>query len=148
MSFALSSCKINTHADYYIFQNISECQALSKLGLEDEKLTPYENAEVDKHLNALHYTDFFAAKYTSSTLEFEIFAYTFENTKSAQSYFANLTGKNDTLETNFLISGGIAGNYEMIVIDGKNAYSIITPKAYLDEIINLLSSVFTKKLDI
>ena len=95
--------------------------------------------------------EYFAARYESDELEFEIFAYVFENSETAMQYFENVTGKNDNLSVNFSISSGVGllgvSSSEIVVIDGKCAYTVFTPRNQLEETKRALGEIFSKKLD-
>jgi hypothetical protein len=77
----------------YIFNDISECENISFLKYENSILYRYENPSADTYLRKLSYVEYFAARYESNELEFEIFAYVFENSETAMQYFENVTGK-------------------------------------------------------
>ena len=135
----------------YIFNDISECENISFLKYENSILYRYENPSSDTYLRKLSYVEYFAARYESDELEFEIFAYVFENSETAMQYFENVTGKNDNLSVNFSISSGVGllgvSSSEIVVIDGKCAYTVFTPRNQLEETKRALGEIFSKKLD-
>ena len=132
--------------NYYVFDNIAECEKISTLGYANATLTSYDNPSKDKHLKSLTYDGFYAAKYKSDELEFEIFAYEFKSAEFAQAYFKNATGKDDGLSTNFLVSSGM-GLSEIFVIDNVRAYSVIVPSAQLEKMKEVLGYIFSVKLN-
>ena len=142
---AMSSCS-NKKMDYYIFQNIEECQSIISLNYTNGKAIVYDNPDNDIKLKGLKYKDFFAGKYKSDELVFEIYAYKFENSNETKRYFKNVTGKNTEIETNFSASKGLS-QYRLIVIDGEYAYCVSTSKSNAQELIKALEDVFSKKIN-
>ena len=143
--FQLSGCDFEI-PEVYMFADISECSNIGNLEYEGGTLTEYDTPNGDKYLKKLQYNDFFAAKYESDKVDFKIFAYQFDNSETAQKYFINATGKDVDLETNFSASTGLF-EYRLIVIDGVYAYTVFAPSSKYDEIEEVLSIVFTQKLD-
>ena len=136
--------------DNFIFKDIDECQNLLSLSYEDGKTTVYNSPSDDNYLKDLTYVDFFAAKYESAELEFEIFAYVFNTSETAQKYFKNVTGKSVDLATNFSSSYGIGlfgvSSAELVVIDSERAYIIHIPHNQLEKLEKLLGEIFTVKI--
>lgn len=142
--FIMASCS-DKNMDYYIFQDIEECQNIISLNYTNGEFVAYNNPNNDKNLKDLKHIDFFAGKYKSDELIFEIYAYQFENANEARRYFNNVTGKNAELETNFSSSQGIS-QYRLIVIDGEYAYCVTTSKSNAQELIKVLEKIFSKKI--
>lgn len=130
---------------FYIFENIKECATLETQKTKESYITLYDSPSKDKNLNDLKYDEFYAGKYSSDELSFEIFAYQFIDSDNAKIYFKNNTGIETNLDTHYLASGGIS-KYNVIVIDNKNAYCINTKKSQANELMLYLSEVFSKKL--
>ena len=136
--------------DIFIFKNIEECQGLLSSSNEDVKTTVYDSPSDDKYLKDLTYVDFFAAKYESEELEFEIFAYVFDSAEASQRYFENATGIAVSLTTNFSSSYGVGlfgiSSAKLVVIDSERAYIIHVPHNQLEKLEKLLGEVFTVKI--
>ena len=141
----LTACFSAEMLDIYIFENISECEKISQNKPEDATVEVYQSTEKDKKLDGLQYESFFGAKYSSSELTFEIFAYEFQDTEEAHQYFYNHTGRESDRDTNFFGSGGMF-SYDLVVIDGKNAYFASTSSGDVDEMYEFFSNVFSTKL--
>ena len=130
--------------DFYIFEEISECEDLVSCanGATIQKF----DSPSDENLKNLKYQDFFSAKYESADLTFEINAYVFDSSATAKKYFENITGKSLDLETNFLATGGMT-KFKVTVIDQEKAYHIETNRNQAKELervfdYNLYESMF------
>ena len=141
----LSSCE-NRVPDIYIFENISECENIEEYKSDDAVVTIYDIPTDDKNLDDLEYDSFYAASYESDELDFEIFAYEFVDSDSAKEYFSKKTGIESVYSTMFLTSGGMT-KYDIIVIDESRAYYAETSKEDEEDMNQLLSRVFSKKLE-
>ena len=146
---------INTHDEYYIFDEIGECDNLIPSDSTDIKIEIYDTASKDKDLQDLSYNDFFAMHYKSDSLQYEIFAYEFEDSDSALKYYVNVTGQtsyekklplDDTDENKLLSASSGMSSYRLIVVYKNMAYQIIAPKQYKSELHDLLSSTFSIKI--
>ena len=133
--------------DFYIFDNISECEKIQHLEYKAGKLTKYDNPKSDKYLKELSYNDFFAAKYESDEVEFEIYAYVFDSKQTSEQYFKNSTGKGDNLEINFLASKGLT-SCKITVISGERAYTVLGSRSQFETIKKLLGENFSVKLTV
>lgn len=140
--FACTSKKF----DFYIFEEISECDNINGDLYTNAKLTLYDTSDKDKNVKGLSYRSFFAGEYISDELDFKIFAYEFENTENTKKYFENVTGKKNVNDTTFSTSKGMF-EYMIIVIDNKNAYCTYTDPADETALKSFLGEVFSKKLD-
>ena len=128
----------------YIFSNIAECEKISTF--EDVSFSKYDSPDKDPYLKGLDYASFAGGNYTFRGDEFELFAYEFDNVSSAQEYFRNVTGKAIKKTPNYNILRGSFG-YRMVVIDEKKAYYLNCSAKAGDEIVELLSEIFTCKLE-
>ena len=133
--------------DFYIFDDISECEKIQHLEYEVGRLTKYDNPKSDENLKELSYNDFFAAKYESDEVEFEIYAYVFDSKQTSQQYFKNSTGKDDNLEINFLASKGLKF-CKITVISGERAYTVLGSRSQFETIKKLLGEIFSVKLTV
>lgn len=133
--------------DFYIFSDISECDNIEAFKTEDAIVTIYDTPDLDDSIDDLEYDDFYAAKYESAELDFEIFAYEFADSDFSKTYFEINTGIKTDLDTHFLASGGIA-KYTVIVIDGCNAYCANTTQKYSEDLKLFLGEIFSKKLEL
>ena len=141
--------------EYFIFQNIEECELLIPTDHSNAEIIRYDSPSKDKKLKGLPYNNFWAVKFESDTLEYEIFAYEFVDSDSALKYYINVTGKN-SYEKNlplksedenklFCASRGMFF-YEIVVIYQNKAYQIIVPNRYEDEVNNLLATAFSQQI--
>ncbi|MBE6958460.1 MAG: hypothetical protein E7447_04845 [Ruminococcaceae bacterium] len=136
----------HSNISIYIFEDISECNALVSSNEDGGNFTKYQNAEQDENLENLQYVQSFAGKYTCDRYTFEIFAYAFADPASARTYFENITGKNSyTLEENFSISSGLTSS-RIIVFKGNMAYAVYCPARDLDAISEVLENCFQVKI--
>lgn len=147
LSSNLSSCYPES-VDIYMFDEISECQKIISSDLYNFKFVQYNRDEVDRNSGELSYIDCFAGNFESDELNFQIYAFCFENTNCSKQYFKKYANKNTDSETTFQISGGfISNSREIVVIDQEKAYYITVSKCDLEEVLELLSTIFTKQLD-
>lgn len=130
--------------DFYIFENISECYKFNNDNKAD--ITEYDTPGGDKHLEKIKYSEFYAAKYKSEELEFEIFAYEFETESDAKAYFKNATGKSSEKDANFSSSTGTFGSSEITVFKMKNAYTVYVSPEYLEAAKEFLMSSFSENV--
>lgn len=136
----------HSNISIYIFEDISECNALVSSNEDGGNFTRYQDAEQDENLENLQYVQSFAGKYTCDRYTFEIFAYAFADSASARTYFENITGKNSyTLEENFSISSGLTAS-KIIVFKGNMAYAVYCPSSDLADVSNVLADLFTIKM--
>ena len=141
--------------EYYIFQDIEECENLIPTEQTDANVKRYDTPSRDKHLKSLPYDEFFGIKFKSNKLEYEIFAYEFQDMDSALNYYINVTGQksyeknlplNEQEENKlFLASRGLT-QYEVIVLFNNKAYKLTAPAKYDDEISDLLKNTFSQKV--
>ncbi len=141
--------------EYYIFQNISECEQLIPSDQSNAKIEIYNNVSNDKDLKDLSYKDFFSMNYQSDTLEYELFAYEFEDSDSALKYYVNATGQRiyekklpleSEDENNLLYASKGMSYYRIVVIHKNTAYQLIAPNRYQKEVNELLASSFSIKM--
>ena len=146
---------INTHDEYYIFAEIGECDKLLPSDRTNIKIEIYDSASNDKDLQDLSYNHFFAMDYKSNSLQYEIFAYEFEDSDSALKYYVNVTGQtnyekklplDDNDENKLLSASSGMSSYRLVVVYKNMAYQIIAPKQYKSELHDLLSSTFSIKM--
>ena len=138
--------------EYYIFENLEECEGLIYTDIDDECFSKYELPSNDKDLDGLSYNKFWGGEFKSESLKYEIFAYEFEDDASALKYYANVSGKNIDLSYQekhnglFLASSGMT-SYELVVISQNRAYKLIAPNRDIDEINTLLCETFSQKIE-
>lgn len=129
--------------DVYIFADITECEGFSIR--EDIQFSIYDTPIKDSNIGTLSYERFIGGYYTLNNIDFELFAYEFNDSLSAKEYFSKTTGKSDELNTNFSINRGML-TYRLIVIDDKRAYTISSKAENGDEISELLAETFSVKI--
>lgn len=146
LSLMLTCCSCSVKGyEFYIFSDISECEGITEHKHDDAEITIYE-APDDKYLKDLEYVKFFACDYSSSELEFEIFAYEFDSSEDAKEYFKNVTGKSNQPDKSFSTSKGMF-RFRVVAIDDSRAYVAISPKKYDREVLSFLKEVFSVKID-
>lgn len=140
----LSSCG-RLSDDVYMFADLEECRIMAADESMQPYVTVYESPEKDKKLKELKYADFFACYYASDDLEFELFAYEFEEADAAKEYFAYMVGHNSPYDTDYLKSSGTF-SYHSIVISGNMAYTVYTKASSQGMLNELLGDWFTQKV--
>ena len=138
--------RLHLITNIYIFSDISECDSLETLNVENGYFTRYQNAMLDNNLSGLQYTEFFAGTYSCDQYTFEIFAYEFIDSVAAKTYFENATGKNSAAsDANFSMVSGIA-TCHIIVFEGDRAYAIYCPSNDLSDVSVVLADHFQIKI--
>ena len=61
--------------EYYIFENLEECENLISTDSENESFSKYDLPSDDKDLDNLSYNKFWGGEFKSDSLKYEIFAY-------------------------------------------------------------------------
>ena len=146
LSIVMPTLRLHVNTDIYIFEDISECEALASLKTEGGNFTKYQDTKLDGNLNNLQYSKFFAGKYSCAQYNFEIFAYAFDDSASAKTYFKNATGKDSTaLDANFSIVSGIMTSH-IIVLKGNTAYAVYCPSTDLADVSMILADCFEIRL--
>ncbi len=133
------------NSNFYIFDDISECENLEKTEYSEINVKKYTDPQEDKYLENLEYEAFYAAEFKSSELEFEIFAYEFDDPDTAKKYFENVTGKSRAYDTDFSSEKGMT-QYRLVVIDFEKAYIVYTSRSSYNELNQALGSVFSKTI--
>ncbi len=141
--------------EYYIFQNIEECEDLIPHNQSGINIDRYDTPTADKDLKGLTYCNFFGMSFESDTLKYKIFAYEFENSDSALKYYVNVTGQksyeknlplNEEEDNKLLLASQGMSTYTVVVISKNKAYKLIAPNQYVDEISKLLAETFSQKI--
>lgn len=145
----------NITTDYYIFENIDQCEELTPPGMTDVNIERYGTPAADKDRGKLKYDDFFGMNYLSDELEFEIFAYEFPDSDTALKYFVNVSGM-DSYEKRLPLAADDENNlffstkgmfrYTIVIVHQNKAYKLNAPNSCEDELDELLSSVFSYKM--
>lgn len=143
-SLMLSACG-TLSPDVYMFNDLEECRNMAADESIQMYLSIYESPEKDKHVKGLEYVDFFACYYESDDLEFELFAYQFEEADASKEYFASVVGRQCTYDTDFLKSAGML-SYKGIVISGNMAYTVYSKPSSENKLNELLGDWFTQKV--
>ena len=134
--------------EYFLFQEIEECEGLIPDNQSDAKIERYDLPSGDKDLMALPYYAFFGMKLESDEMEYEIFAYEFEDSDSALQYYENVTGKSNVQwdeEKPLLSATKGMFSYRVIVVSQNRAYKLIAPNRYVDEVHEVLAKAFSQK---
>ena len=138
-------------SEYYIFQNIEECENLIPTDMDDESFERYDMPTNDKDLDSLSYNNFFGGSFKSDSLQYEIFAYEFEDYDSALNYYANVVGQNfnslKELERDSFFLASQGTSYQLVVISQNKAYKLNAPNKYIDETSELLANTFSQKIN-
>ncbi len=127
--------------DFYIFEDISDCENITE-HLEDEtKLEIYDTPEKDPALKDIEYKSFYAARYKSRKMDFEIFAYEFKNAEDLEEYCTN---KDECYESYGIKSQGLFYTF-IYVADENRAYSLYTNTFDDKEVKEILEKTFSIK---
>ncbi|MBQ7968442.1 MAG: hypothetical protein IJ292_01285 [Clostridia bacterium] len=155
VGFIIYMLKYFSPSEYFIFQNINECERLIPTEQSDLTIERYTSPDKDKYLKDLSYKDFWGMKLLSNELEFEIFAYEFVDSDSALKYYINVTRQNsykkelplstDNDNKRLSSSKGMFV-YRLVVVYQNKAYLVVAPSQYDDAINKLLSDTMTYKL--
>lgn len=134
------------NAEVFIFSNIDECKAIENRSGETVSFTKFQDATQDDCLQGLSYISFYAGKYSSDQLKFELFAYEFDDVASSRSYFENITGKDtEQMEQNFSISSGMI-TARIVAYSNNHAYAVYCPTNNLPNVMQILEELFTVKI--
>lgn len=153
--FVIYMLNYSSPNEYFIFQNLNECEQLVSIEQSDLVIDRYTLPDKDENLKELSYESFFGMKLHSNELEYEIFAYEFVDSDSALKYYINVTGQNsyekelpldDDDENKRLSSSKGMSSYRLIVVYKHKAYFITAPKQYEDAINKLLANTFSYQL--
>ena len=140
--FLFCSCSFPHHARYYIYADIGECQLIEERKHDDALVQRYDTPNKDKALKDLSYVNFYGAYYSSSELEFEIFAYEFHNKDDAKKYFNQVTGKDEQRDQSLSAGKGLT-SYQQIVMDGENVYAAYSSSGNSEKLQEYLGTVFS-----
>ena len=146
--FVIYEFNDDTPPEFFIFENISECEQLLPTDVSDSTVEKYITPDKDKKIKELSYKEFWGMKFTSSDLEYEIFAYEFADSDSALKYYTNVTGRSDDLPYKDKRAHATKGmfNYDIIVVYQNKAYSLSAPLRCADSIDELLANAFSYRL--
>jgi len=117
----MSSCQVY-RPNVSIFENITECNQIRNDACNTIQVSTFANYELDKYIKEMEPEKFFICEYTSTQLNFTLYAYTFKNNDDAQQYFYYVTGKRNNPTTTFSDSSGII--FRRIAVDGANIYRV------------------------
>lgn len=152
VGFVIYMLNYSSPNEYFIFQNIDECERLVSADQTDSIVERYVSPEKDKNLKNLSYESFFGMNFYSNELEYEIFAYEFVDSNSALKYYINVTGQtsyekelplDESYENKRLSSSKGMSSYRLIAVYQNKAYVIVAPKQYEDIINKMLASTFS-----
>jgi len=141
---SICSCK-NITPEIYIFSNIDECKNIEKYKKADAIIENYDSPENDSNIKDLNYENFFGCNYSDSDINFEIFAYEFNNYETAKLYFKNETGKSTDNNADFLESTGMTKSKRIVIYDNR-AYYIQTEKENFEKVKEFINNCFTEKI--
>ena len=143
MAVLLCSCSAKGYA-FYIFSDISECEQILEQKHDDAEITVYDTPD-DKYIKDLEYVNFFACDYSSSELEFEIYAYEFSSKEDAMQYFTNVTGKSNQPERSFSSSKGMF-SFKVEAVDGNKVYRAVSPFYDDNDLLSFLKEIFSVEI--
>ena len=127
--------------DVCIFESIDECRSLASFGDEDFRVEVYALPD-DGYLNGIDYEDFFACRYCDEGVQFEIFAYEFENWQNANEYFENVTGRHNENRMTFSDVSGMSEFIRFVLYDNKS-YLVCSGVKNREKVIEILNSIFS-----
>ena len=128
--------------EYRIFADIAECEQIVSNKPDGAQIEVYKTAEKDKYLRNLEYEAFFGAKYASSEMRFQLFAYDFADSETARAYFEAVTGKDGALITDVLAESGLFSSDLIVRVDDK-VYRVKMPSRYTRRVTDYLNEIFT-----
>lgn len=124
------------------FADISECEEIVAYARERGGSWTPRSASSDEHANELAYTQYFGGEYQDASCSFEIYAYVFADTESAETYYSRASagrgGRNPTYSEGLGLFGA-----ERVVLNGNAVYAVYMPSRYHQEVIKLLAEVFS-----
>jgi len=135
------SCSISTNS-VYIFSDIVECNNLESNKSNAANVITLDSVDDDPNLNELEYNEFYAIKYESQDMKFEIFAYEFTNRENAKSYFESSAKRDCVSSRDFYVSTTLI-SYTVRVLDGERAYILYSKPKYKEAIDKYLSEAFS-----
>lgn len=153
--FIVYMLNYSSPSEYFIFQDISECESLIPADQSDLMIEKYGTSVKDNNSRGLSYDCFWGMKFESDELKYEIFAYEFLDSDSALKYYVNVTGQknhekklplSDDSENKLLSSTKGISEYRIVAVYQNRAYLLIAPKQYEEEINALLANTFSYKL--
>ncbi|MBE6607502.1 MAG: hypothetical protein E7633_02955 [Ruminococcaceae bacterium] len=125
--------------DFYIFADISECENIEEHIPDKSKLEIYDNPEKDPAIKDLEYESFYAAKYSSLKMDFEIFAYEFKNSEDLDEYYKN---RDEYFKGYGMKTQGVFYTY-ICVGDENKIYSLYTKTFDENEVMEVLKECFS-----
>ena len=131
-------------SNYYIFSDITECEKIYLSN--DAEVTKIVDASKDGYLSNIKYDSFCGIDYSSKDVNFELYAYVFNESSLAQQYFEYVSVRKSERETNFFCSGGMI-YYNLVVIHHEKAYLIKTYQGDIEKVQKLISTVFNEELE-
>ena len=133
-----ASCPIGKQ-DFYIFADISECENIKEHVPDKTKLEIYDTPEKDPAIRNIEYKSFYAAKYSSLKMDFEIFAYEFKNSEDLDEYCKN---RDKYFKMHGMRTQGIFYTY-ICVGDENKIYSLYTKTFDEKEVMEVLKECFS-----
>lgn len=131
----------------YMFADISECENIVLNKSEDTEVTVYDTPEKDKNLKDFEYDSFYAVKYKSKEMNFEIFAYDFVDIDTAKNYFEECANRECIGNKDFYISSDLI-NHTIRAFDEDKAYVLYSRLGYRESVNEFLSNVFSVSITI
>lgn len=86
----------------------------------------YEPATSDQHVEGLEYTAFFGGKYQDASCSFEIYAYVFPDTETAEIYYERAADDGANMNPNFSGGMGLFGA-DRVVLNENTVYAVYMP---------------------
>ena len=136
----ISFVEYGSYKQINIFSDISECNALNALKVNDQSL-------VDRYIKGIPYVDSYAYKLKYNSKTFKIYAYEFENIDDAKEYYSMIWGHTSEKEVDYNMSGSSFFTSKLIVRNGVNVYRVEAGNAFAyTDIMHHLNSVFTVQI--
>lgn len=137
MCMIISFIEYGTYKKINIFSEISECNVLDDLKVNDKSL-------VDRYIEDISYEDSYVYELKYDSNSFEIYAYEFKSVDDAKKYYSKVWGHTSEKEYDYNMAGGSFFTSELIVRNSVNVYRIEAGNAFAyTDIMQYLNSIFT-----
>lgn len=148
-----SNGKISKYLSYpmymFMFEDFNECKQLMNYGEIEAEVKVYDDPTTDKDYTDIVYKTFWGMSYMSEDLNYEIFAYEFDNRQSALKY-SSIAAEDDEASCDeygiYWIKMFTPNEYIIVVMENNFVYKIVSPKDSNYKIDKMLSSMFSQKI--
>ena len=136
------SVKMLGDRDFYIFEDISQCEKIVENKSEDAIVTVMETPSADKNLRSLPYEEFWGCEYESNEMEFTLYAYVFQDYDTASKYYRRAASRERKLDKESSGNGNFYV-YSYVMISDTRVCVVKTYFECESATRNYLNSIFT-----